>query len=293
MRSYKKAAICLLVAAMAVSMMTACGGGGGGGGTTDSNPGTSEGGTENPGTGEGEKPGTGEENPDDSKKDDTLPDLDAGSGQVITWPESKASKTRINSASGTIKYKTTVNTVVGSTSYTTTLVRSGKNEYVKIEKGDEAQEILNLNGDLYCLYNDKKVILKTDSNAPALGGLPIDVDLSNVQNVIRVEKGQKIIESIPYYAEKVTFIQKSNGKPETHSIIYCFDSNDRLKYMCEDNSMFELLQVSADVNPLLLLLPADYTMYAYMRDSEGNVTGLMDSYGRAVENWQEILQELI
>lgn len=63
MRLYKKAAVCLLAAAMSLCMLTACGGSGSPEKPADSKPGTSEGGEEKP----GEKPG---ENPGESGKDD-------------------------------------------------------------------------------------------------------------------------------------------------------------------------------------------------------------------------------
>ncbi len=95
MRMYKKAAVCLLAAAMAISMMTACGGSGGSnGGSNSGNNGTSQGGEENPGdkddNNSGDKDDQGDKKDDqDTKKDDSVIPADPAK---VTWDTSLTKK---------------------------------------------------------------------------------------------------------------------------------------------------------------------------------------------------------
>ncbi len=289
MRLYQKAAVCLLAAAMAVSMMTACGGGAASGGNPedpDSKPGVTD--PENPGDGK-------DDNKDDDKKDDTaLPDLDAGEGVKIAWQNSRTAKasSQLNANRGTVELEvTTVSNGVVNTQ-TETIVKDSNKQYAKVLVGKNAVETLVIDKDFYIIYRKSNAVVKypgqTGSTGTGSGTTTPEIDTA-----ISIEKGTKTIGGTPYYAEKVTAIYKENGKTQTDTITYCYSGDSLIPtYLITDDMTLHILKVSAEVNQSLLQLPAGYTVYTIVCNSNGEIVGLKDSNGQLCDNWQNILMGL-
>lgn len=266
MRLYKKAAVCLLAAAMALSMLTACGGGGG---TptkpADSKPGTSAGGEEKPGTAE------------DGKGDSSKGDSSDASGGALSWETSKAYKYSKKFESSNlqmdIEYKllqTSDQNQIANVGKVCKILyaQAGEQTYVKYSLEKEAGRYLFLTDKQYILNDAEKtcVITQRSSSGSSTGGMLMPVQALPQKPIC----GTTVIDGTEYNTEKYTAKVKNDGVVYTYTIIDCFDQQDDLVYVVYEGTkssgevqkyQIKYNSVSNNVNAELFKvpeIPADY-----------------------------------
>lgn len=281
MKLYKKAAACLLTAAMAISMLTACGGGGNGG------------------NGGGNTPGT---LPDNSGQI-VLPDIDEGEGGGGEGTETKPTKTPIadvNSSklaefkekyAGTTEFYFEVQTVEydedgsagGSTDVCvavkgnkahTKMILSGKNQKQQLIEELMLKEFDYNNS--YRLLRGSKVAVRTSSYKShsndnlSLGTLITD-KLPNQMWSTKVKVGPT-----EYYAEvyktdyrECTVCFTKDGKP-----VYQFERRLSTKQL-ESATLYKTIQVGSGTSKGLCALPTGTKTYSF----DDNTGTLIDANG--------------
>ena len=272
MKLYKKAAACLLTAAMAISMLTACGGGGtggNGGGNTPSplpnNPDQIV--LPDPGDGEGGGAGGGEGT--ETKPTKTL--IDVNSSKLAKFKEKYAGATEFYVEMQEVDYGED-----GSVkqSYDGCLAAKDDNVYMKaILSGKNQKQLLveqlmlkefDYNND-YLLLRDSKVAVRTEHYKPesddniSLGTLIAD-KLPDLMWSTEVKVGPT-----KYYAEvynmystyEYTTCFTADGKP-----VYQFVRKLNEKQL-ESATLYKTIQAGSGTSKGLCEIPADFKKYSF------------------------------
>lgn len=279
MKLYKKAAACLLTAAMAISMLTACGGGGNGG---------------NGGNGGGNTPSPLPNNPDQI----VLPDIDEGEGgegtgtkptktPIIDVNNSKLVQFSKKYAGATEFYVEMQEVGYGkdARSIDVRAARKGENCYVSMAtlgKNNKQQLIETLmlknnsTWDQYLLFRSSKAAVKSRSED--------DVDLSLGNLIASTQPTQMWSTKVKvgpteYYAEvynmysayEYTTCFTADGKP-----VYQFVRDLREKQL-NSATLYKTIQVGSGTSKGLCEMPTGTKTYSFdnkngtLSDAKGNV----------------------
>lgn len=310
MRLYKKAAACLLTAAMALSMLTACGGGGtgGNGGSTggstlpdDSNqiilPDIDE------GEGGGEGGGEGTET-----KPTKTPIADVNSSKLAQFKEKYAGTTEFYFEVQTVEYdedgsaggSTDVCVAVKGNKAHTKMILSGKNQKQQLIEELMLKEFDYNNS--YRLLRGSKVAVRTSSYKSlsndnlSLGTLITD-KLPNQMWSTKVKVGPT-----EYYAEvyktdyrECTVCFTKDGKP-----VYQFERRLSTKQL-DSATLYKTIQAGSGTSKGLCKMPDDFkkysldfstntiadangNMFTIETNDEGDITGVKDNTGKDVSD---------
>ena len=283
MKLYKKAAACLLTAAMAISMLTACGGGGGTPGTPPDKPG-------------GNTPSPLPNNPDQI----VLPDIDEGEGggegtgtkptktPIINVNNSKLAQfnkkydgfTEFYVEMQEVDYKD------GSAERSTDgrAARKGENCYVSMTMSGKNQkqqsvEILMLKNksawDQYLLLRSSKVAVKAGSVKEvhtSLGSLIASTQPTQMWSTkVKVGPTEYYAEVYKYYSYEYTTCFTEDGKP-----VYQFVRDLSTKQLLEA-TLYKTIQAGSGTSKGLCALPTGTKTYSFdnehgtLSDAKGNV----------------------
>jgi len=282
MKLYKKAAACLLTAAMAISMLTACGGGGGS--TPPDKPG-------------GNTPSPLPNNPDQI----VLPDIDEGEGEGTGTKPTKTPIIDVNNsklAQFTKKYAGATEFYVemqevgygkDARSIDVRAARKGENCYVSMAtlgKNNKQQLIETLmlknksTWDQYLLFRSSKAAVKSRSED--------DIDLSlgvliasklptqMWSTEIKVGPTKYYAEVYKYYSYEYTTCFTADGKP-----VYQFVRDLREKQL-ESATLYKTIRVGSGTSNGLCALPTGTKTYSFddntgsLTDAKGNVFTLQE-----------------
>lgn len=285
MRLYKKAAACLLTAAMAISMLTACGGGGTGGNGGGNTPGTlpdpgqivlpdpSEGGSEGGGAGGGE--GT------ETKPTKTL--IDVNSSKLAKFKEKYAGfkefyveMQEVNYEDGSVKQSYDGCLAAKDDNVYMKAILSGKNQKQQLVEQLMLKEFDYNNS--YVLLRGSKVAVRTSSYKSlsndnlSLGTLITD-KLPNQMWSTEVKVGPT-----EYYAEvyktdyrECTVCFTKDGKP-----VYQFERRLSTKQL-DSATLYKTIQAGSGTSKGLCRMPDDFKKYSIdfstntIADANGNV----------------------
>lgn len=287
MRLYKKAAACLLTAAMAISMLTACGGGGNGGnggGNTPSplpnnpdqivlpDPGDGEGG----GAGGGEGTGT---------KPTKTPIIDVNNSKLAQFSKKYAGATEFYVEMQEVDYKdgSAARSINGRAA------RKGENFYVSMTMSGKNQkqqliETLMLKNkstwDQYLLFRSSKAAVKAgsvnDMNL-SLGALIANKQPTQMWSTeIKVGPTKYYAEVYEYYSYEYTTCFTADGKP-----VYQFVRDLREKQL-NSATLYKTIRVGSGTSNGLCALPTGTKTYSFddengtLTDAKGNVFTLKE-----------------
>lgn len=286
MKLYKKAAACLLTAAMAISMLTACGGGGGGS-TPPDKPG-------------GNTPST-LPNPDQI----VLPDIDEGEGgegtgtkptktPIIDVNNSKLAQFSKKYAGATEFYVEMKEVSYGkdgsvARSIDGRAARKGENCYVSMAtlgKNNKQQLIETLmlknksTWDQYLLFRSSKAAVKARSEDDidlSLGTLIANKLPTQMWSTkVKVGPTEYYAEVYKYYSYEYTTCFTADGKP-----VYQFvrDLNEK---QLESATLYKTIQVGSGTSKGLCALPTGTKTYTFnenntLTDAKGNVFTLQEN----------------
>ena len=286
MKLYKKAAACLLTAAMAISMLTACGGGGG------STP--------------PDKPGGNTPSPLPNNRDQiVLPDIDEGEGgegtgtkptktPIIDVDNSKLAQFNKKYAGATefyVEMKEVDYGKDGSVERSTDgrAARKGENCYVSMTtlgKNNKQQLIETLmlknksTWDQYLLFRSSKAAVKARSEDDinlSLGALIASKLPTQMWSTkVKVGPTEYYAEVYKYYSYEYTTCFTEDGKP-----VYQFvrDLNEK---QLENAILYKTIQVGSGTSKGLCALPTDTKAYSFddntgsLTDAKGNVFTLQE-----------------
>lgn len=285
MKLYKKAAACLLTAAMAISMLTACGGGGGGS-TPPDKPG-------------GNTPSPLPNNPDQI----VLPDIDEGEGgsegtgakptktPIINVDNSKLAQFTKKYAGATEFYVEIQEVDYGkdARSIDVRAARKGENCYVSMAtlgKNNKQQLIETLmlknqsTWDQYLLLRSSKVAVKAriqkdvDLSLGALIASKLPTQMWSTE--IKVGPTKYYAEVYKYYSYEYTTCFTADGKP-----VYQFvrDLNEK---QLNSATLYKTIQVGSGTSKGLCALPTGTKTYSFddntgsLTDAKGNVFTLKE-----------------
>lgn len=284
MKLYKKAAACLLTAAMAISMLTACGGGGG----TPGKPGK-------PG---GNTPSPLPNNPDQI----VLPDIDEGEGEgtgtkptktPIDVNRSKLAKFNEKYA-GATEFCVEIQEVdygKDARSIDVRAARKGENCYVSMAtlgKNNKQQLIETLmlknqsTWDQYLLFRSSKAAIKARSQKDvdlSLGSLiapklPTQIQMWSTE--IKVGPTKYYAEVYKYYPYEYTTCFTADGKP-----VYQFVRDLREKQL-DSATLYKTIRVGSGTSNGLCALPTGTKAYSFddntgsLTDAKGNMFTLKE-----------------
>ena len=262
MRLYKKAAACLLTAAMAISMLTACGGGGNGG------------------NGGGNTPSPLPNNPDQI----VLPDINEGGGGEGT--ETKPTKTPI--AVNSSKLAQFNEKYAGATEFyveaqmieygedgsaeDVRLAAKGNNVYMKMtlsrknQKQQSVEQLMLKEGDYnnnYLLLRDSKVAVRTSSyksesdNNVSLGALITEKLPSQMWSTeVKVGPTKYYAEVYNTYSYEYTTCFTADGKP-----VYRFVRN-LIEKQLESATLYKTIQAGSGTSKGLCRIPTGFKTYS-------------------------------
>lgn len=309
MRLYKKAAACLLTAAMALSMLTACGGGGtgGNGGSTGGNGGSTLPDDSNqiilPDIDEGESGGEGTET-----KPTKTPIADVHSSKLAQFKEKYAGTTEFYFEVQTVEYdedgsaggSTDVCVAVKGNKAHTKMILSGKNQKQQLIEELMLKEFDYNNS--YRLLRGSKVAVRTSSYKSlsndnlSLGTLITD-KLPNQMWSTEVKVGPT-----EYYAEvyktdyrECTICFTKDGKP-----VYQFERRLSTKQL-DSATLYKTIQAGSGTSKGLCKMPDDFkkysldfstntiadangNMFTIETNDEGDITGVKDNTGKDVSD---------
>ena len=286
MKLYKKAAACLLTAAMAISMLTACGGGGG------STP--------------PDKPGGNTPSPLPNNRDQiVLPDIDEGEGgegtgtkptktPIIDVDNSKLAQFNKKYAGATEFYVEMKEVDYGkdgsvARSIDGRAARKGENCYVSMTtlgKNNKQQLIETLmlknksTWDQYLLFRSSKAAIKARSQDDvdlSLGALIANKQPTQMWSTkVKVGPTEYYAEVYKYYSYEYTTCFTEDGKP-----VYQFvrDLNEK---QLESATLYKTIQVGSGTSKGLCALPTDTKTYSFddntgsLTDAKGNVFTLKE-----------------
>lgn len=279
MKLYKKAAACLLTAAMAISMLTACGGGGNGG---------------NGGNGGGNTPSPLPNNPDQI----ILPDIDEGEGgsegtgtkptktPIIDVNNSKLVQFTKKYAGATEFYVEMQEVGYGkdARSIDVRAARKGENCYVSMAtlgKNNKQQLIETLmlknnsTWDQYLLFRSSKAAVKSRSEDDidlSLGALIASKRPTQMWSTeIKVGPTKYYAEVYKYYPYEYTTCFTADGKP-----VYQFVRDLREKQL-DSATLYKTIRVGSGTSNGLCALPTGTKAYSFddntgsLTDAKGNV----------------------
>ena len=295
MKLYKKAAACLLTAAMAISMLTACGGGGNGG---------------NGGNGGGNTPSPLPNNPDQI----VLPDIDDGeSGGEGTG--TKPTKTPILNVDNS-KLVQFSNKYTGATEFCVEIqevdygkdarsidvraARKGENCYVSMTMSGKNQkqqsvETLMLKNkstwDQYLLLRSSKVAVKARSEGDinlSLGALIASKLPTQMWSTeIKVGPTKYYAEVYKYYSYEYTTCFTTDGKP-----VYQFVRDLNEKQLISA-TLYKTIKVGSGTSKSLCALPTGTKTYSFddntgnLTDAKGNVFTLKEDGTTGIKVYNE------
>lgn len=282
MKLYKKAAACLLTAAMAISMLTACGGGGNGG---------------NGGNGGGNTPSPLPNNPDQI----VLPDIDEGEGEGTGTKPTKTPIIDVNNSklvqfskkyAGATEFYVEMQEVgygKDARSIDGRAARKGENCYVSMAtlgKNNKQQLIETLmlknksTWDQYLLLRSSKVAIKANSvkdvdmSLGALIASKLPTQMWSTE--IKVGPTKYYAEVYKYYPYEYTTCFTADGKP-----VYQFVRDLREKQL-ESATLYKTIQAGSGTSKGLCALPTGTKTYSFddntgsLTDAKGNVFTLKE-----------------
>ena len=285
MRLYKKAAACLLTAAMAISMLTACGGGGGNGGNGGGNtPGTlpdpdqivlpapGEGGGEGGGEGSGET------------KPTKTPIVDVNSSKLAKFNEKYAGATEFYVEAQMVEYDedgSAEDSTVGC------FAAKGNNVYMKVtlsgknQKQQLIEELMLKEFDYnnsYLLLRGSKVAVRTSSYKSqsddniSLGTLITEKLPSQMwSTTVKVGPTEYYAEVYNAYSSEYTTCFTADGKP-----VYQFVRELNEKQL-DRATLYKTIQAGSGTSKGLCTMPAGLKKYSVdfrtntLTDAKGNV----------------------
>lgn len=282
MKLYKKAAACLLTAAMAISMLTACGGGGNGG---------------NGGNGGGNTPSPLPNNPDQI----VLPDIDEGEGEGTGTKPTKTPIIDVNNSklvqfskkyAGATEFYVEMQEVgygKDARSIDVRAARKGENCYVSMAtlgKNNKQQLIETLmlknnsTWDQYLLLRSSKVAVKSriqkdvDLSLGALIASKLPTQMWSTE--IKVGPTKYYAEVYKYYPYEYTTCFTADGKP-----VYQFVRDLREKQLISA-TLYKTIQAGSGTSKGLCALPTGTKTYSFddntgsLTDAKGNVFTLKE-----------------
>ncbi len=282
MKLYKKAAACLLTAAMAISMLTACGGGGNGG---------------NGGNGGGNTPSPLPNNPDQI----VLPDIDEGEGEGTGTKPTKTPIIDVNNSklvqfskkyAGATEFYVEMQEVgygKDARSIDGCAARNGENCYVSMTmlgKNNKQQLIETLmlknksTWDQYLLFRSSKAAVKSrseddvDLSLGALIASKLPTQMWSTE--IKVGPTKYYAEVYKYYPYEYTTCFTADGKP-----VYQFVRDLREKQL-ESATLYKTIQAGSGTSKGLCALPTGTKTYSFddntgsLTDAKGNVFTLKE-----------------
>lgn len=281
MRLYKKAAACLLTAAMAISMLTACGGGGTGGNGGGNTPGTLPDNSgqivlpdidEGEGGGEGGGEGTG-------TKPTKTPIIDVNNSKLVQFSKKYAGATEFYVEMKEVSYGkdgSVARSIDGRAA------RKGENCYVSMAtlgKNNKQQLIETLmlknksTWDQYLLFRNSKAAVKSRSEDDI--DLSLGVLIANKlptqmwSTEIKVGPTKYYAEVYKYYSYEYTTCFTEDGKP-----VYQFvrDLNEK---QLESATLYKTIQVGSGTSKGLCALPSGTKTYSF----DDNTGTLIDANG--------------
>lgn len=285
MRLYKKAAACLLTAAMAISMLTACGGGGTGGNGGGNTPGTlpdpgqivlpdpSEGGSEGGGAGGGE--GT------ETKPTKTL--IDVNSSKLAKFKEKYAGfkefyveMQEVNYEDGSVKQSYDGCLAAKDDNVYMKAILSGKNQKQQLVEQLMLKEFDYNNS--YVLLRDSKVAVriehyKSESDDNISLGTLIANKLPDLMWSTKVKVGPTEYDAEVYnlYSYEYTTCFTADGKP-----VYQFVRKLNEKQL-ESATLYKTIQAGSGTSKGLCRMPDGFKKYSAdfrnntLTDAKGNV----------------------
>ena len=280
MKLYKKAAACLLTAAMAISMLTACGGGGGTpgkpGGNTPSPLPNSPDQIVLPDIDEGEGEGTG-------TKPTKTPIIDVNNSKLVQFSKKYAGATEFYVEMQEVGYGKDARSIDGCAA------RKGENCYVSMTMSGKNQkqqliETLMLKNkstwDQYLLLRSSKVAIKANSVKD------VDMSLSTLiasklptqmwSTEIKVGPTKYYAEVYKYYPYEYTTCFTADGKP-----VYQFVRDLREKQL-ESATLYKTIQAGSGTSKGLCEMPTGTKTYSFdnkngtLSDAKGNVFTLKE-----------------
>ncbi len=281
MRLYKKAAACLLTAAMAISMLTACGGGGTGGNGGGNTPGTLPDNSgqivlpdidEGEGGGEGGGEGTG-------TKPTKTPIIDVNNSKLVQFSKKYAGATEFYVEMKEVSYGkdgSVARSIDGRAA------RKGENCYVSMAtlgKNNKQQLIETLmlknksTWDQYLLFRSSKAAVKSRSEDDidlSLGTLIANKLPTQMWSTkVKVGPTEYYAEVYKYYSYEYTTCFTADGKP-----VYQFvrDLNEK---QLESATLYKTIQVGSGTSKGLCALPSGTKTYSF----DDNTGTLIDANG--------------
>ena len=286
MRLYKKAAACLLTAAMALSMLTACGGGGTGGSTggstlpDDSNqiilPDIDEGGSSGGGGGEG------------TETKPTKTPIDANRSKLAQFKEKYAGTTEFYFEVQTVEYdedgsaegSTDVCVAVKGNKAHTKMILSGKNQKQQLIEELMLKEFDYNNS--YRLLRGSKVAVRTSSYKSlsndnlSLGTLITD-KLPDLMWSTKVKVGPTEYDAEVYKTDyrECTVCFTKDGKP-----VYQFERRLSTKQL-DSATLYKTYSLDFSTNTIA---DANGNMFTIETNDKGDVTSVKDNTGKDVSD---------
>ena len=281
MRLYKKAAACLLTAAMAISMLTACGGGGTGGGGGGKTPSTLPKPDQIvlPDPGEGGSSGGSTET-----KPTKTPIIDVNNSKLAKFNEKYAGATEFYVEAQMIEYDED-----GSAKETTDGCVAAKDDKVymkmtmsrKNQKQQSIEEVMLKEGDYnnsYLLLRNSKVAVRTSSyksesdDHVSLGTLITEKLPSQMWSTkVKVGPTEYYAEVYNVYSYEYTTCFAADGKP-----VYQFvrELNEKQLY---NATLYKTIQAGSGSSKRLCRIPTGFKTYSFdfrnstLTDANGNV----------------------
>lgn len=280
MRLHKKAAACLLTAAMAISMLTACGGGGTGGNGGGSTPSPLPNNPDQivlPDIDEGGGEGTG-------TKPTKTPIIDVNNSKLVQFSKKYAGATEFYVGMQEVDYGKDARSIDGCTA------RKGENCYVSMTMSGKNQkqqsvEILMLKNksawDQYLLLRSSKVAVKAGSVNEvhtSLGSLLASTQPTQMWSTkVKVGPTEYYAEVYKNYSYEYTTCFTADGKP-----VYQFVRNLNEKQLISA-TLYKTIQAGSGTSKGLCALPTGTKTYSFddntgrLTDAKGNVFTLKEN----------------
>ena len=281
MRLYKKAAACLLTAAMAISMLTACGGGGtggNGGGNTPTLPNPGE--IVLPGEGGGEGGGEGTETKP------TKTPIAVNSSKLAKFNKNYAGATEFYVEMQVVNYDKDGSAMLSTDAR---LALKGHKAYMnmtmsgKNQKQRSAEQLILKEDKLYNTYlllRDSKVAVKTDSDSAGDGDDPIESLDSLIAYKLPSQMWSAKMKVGPNEYDAEVFILDSYE----YTVCYTTDGNPVYKFVRDPSAkqirtafLYKTIQAGSGTSKGLCEMPAGTKIYSF-DDEDDNYT-LTDANG--------------
>ena len=301
MRLYKKAAACLLTAAMAISMLTACGGGGTGGNGGGNTPSTLPDDPDQiilPAPGEGGGEGGGETKP-------TKTPIDANRSKLAQFNKKYAGATEFYVEMQMVEYDEDGYSTDGCTA------AKGNNAYMKMtvsrtnQKQQSVEQLMLREFDYsnnYRLFSDSKVAVRTSSyKSQSHDNLSLDTLITDTlpdlmwSTKVKVGPTEYYAEVYNVYSYEYTICFTEDGKP-----VYRFVRKLNEKQL-KIATLYKTIQTGSGTSKGLCRMPDGFKTYSYdsrtdtLADANGNmftietndkgdVTSVKDNTGKDVSD---------